>query len=140
AFMEYEFENVFANGVRMIGRSAGERGLKLIGDEGWIFIAIHGGHAKASKPSILEPLGDDARIRLGETPSHHDNFVEAVKARKQPFAHAEIGHRTASLCHLNNIAMTVGRPIKWDPAKEQIIGDEEANALLMPRMRSPWNL
>ncbi|GMU20216.1 MAG: dehydrogenase [Phycisphaerae bacterium] len=140
AFMEYEFENLYANGVRMIGRSAGQRGVKFIGDEGWLFIKIHGGGADASKPSILEPLPDDAPVQLGRTPSHHHNFIEAVKSRRQPFAHAEIGHRTASICHLNNIAMITGRPFKYDPVKERILDDNEADALLTPKMRSPWHL
>ncbi|HOB76155.1 MAG TPA: Gfo/Idh/MocA family oxidoreductase [Phycisphaerae bacterium] len=139
AFMEYEFENVYANGVRMIGRSGGDRGLKFIGDEGWLFIKIHGGQATASKPSILEPL-KNPRVDLGRTTSHHHNFVEAVKTRKQPFATAEIGHRTGSICHLNNIAMITGRPFKWDPVKERIEGDEEAAAMLTPKMRPPWHL
>ncbi len=56
------------------------------------------------------------------------------------FATAEVGHHTAAICHLNNIAMTVGRKLKFDPKTEKFDGDEEANALLAPKMRAPWNL
>jgi hypothetical protein len=55
-------------------------------------------------------------------------------------ATAEIGHRAASICHLNNIAMFVGRKLKWDPQSEQIVDDAEANRLLKPTMRSPWSI
>jgi hypothetical protein len=55
-------------------------------------------------------------------------------------ASAEVGHRTATICHLNNIAMKLGRSLQWDPVNEVVIGDEEANKLLKPDMRSPWNL
>jgi hypothetical protein len=55
-------------------------------------------------------------------------------------ATAEIGHRTASVCHLNNIAMRLGRKLKWDPVKEQFADDSEANSLITPKMRAPWKL
>ena len=140
AFMQYRFENRFANGVRLIGGEQGPRGLKFEGDEGWIFVHIHGGKLEAEPASLLqEKIGED-EIRLGRSPSHHDNFLAAVKSRKPPFASAEIGHRTASICHLNNIAMKVGRKLKWDPKTERILDDDQANGLLTPKMRPPWNL
>jgi hypothetical protein len=55
-------------------------------------------------------------------------------------ATAEIGHRTATVCHLNNIAMILGRALKWDPKAEKVVGDDQANALLTPKMREPWTL
>jgi hypothetical protein len=54
-------------------------------------------------------------------------------------AQAEYGHRTASVCHLNNIAMRLGRKLTWDPATERF-GDDEANKLITPVMRPPWRL
>jgi len=141
AFMEYEFTNTFANGLKLIGTSArGPRGVKFEGEGGWIFVHIHGGRLEASDPAILADRPADAEIKLGRSPGHHRNFLDCVKSRRQPFATAEIGHRTGSICHLNNIAMLVGRKLKWDPVKEQIIGDDEANALVTPKMRSPWRL
>ena len=50
----------------------------------------------------------------------------ASARRKRPICDVEIGHRSVTVCHLGNIAYWLGRPIKWDPAKEEIIGDEEA--------------
>jgi hypothetical protein len=71
---------------------------------------------------------------------HPRNFLDSVRSRKPPVAPAEVGHRTASICHLNNIAMRVGRKLKWDPQKEQFMGDDEANSLITPTMRAPWSL
>ncbi|MFT7633975.1 MAG: hypothetical protein ACI87E_005034 [Mariniblastus sp.] len=55
-------------------------------------------------------------------------------------ATAEIGHRTATICHLNNIAMRVGRKLKWNPVSEAMIDDPEAGKLLVPPMRVPWTV
>jgi len=141
AFFDYEFENVYANGVRMIGTTQGPRGLKFEGSEGWIFIHVHGGKLEAEPASLLkEKTWPNKKIDLGRASSHQQNFLDAIKTGKAPFATAEIGHRTATICHLNNIGMVVGRDLKWDPKKEQIIGDEEASKLLTPKMRAPWHL
>ncbi len=140
AFMEYRFENRFANGVTMIGASEGQRGLKLEGDNGWIFIHIHGGKLEASDPEILQEKIDDQEIQVGRSPGHYENFIHCVKTRHQPVATAEIGHRTATICHLNNIAMLLGgKRFRWDPGIEKSDSDQ-VNALLSPRMRSPWHL
>lgn len=144
-FWDYRFENVYANGVRMIGEAKDPRGLKFEGQDGWIFIHIHGAKLESSDPTLIdetamkkikEPAG---KIELGRTDGHHRNFIDAVKSRKQPFASAEVGHRTASLCHLNNIAMLTGKRFKWDPKKETADSDA-VNALLAPKMRAPWHL
>ena len=73
-------------------------------------------------------------------PDHVRNFLNAVKARKDPIAPVEIGHRTASLCHLGNIAIRLMRKLQWDPEKEQFVGDAEANSMLARPLRAPWHL
>ena len=52
----------------------------------------------------------------------------------------EIGHRSATVCHLGNIAVRTGRKITWDPAKEQIVGDTEAAKWTTKEYRAPWKL
>ena len=66
--------------------------------------------------------------------------MEAVKTRREPMASVEIGHRTATLCQLANIAMLTGQKLKWDPKQERLLGDSETSRLLTPPMRSPWSL
>lgn len=140
AFMKYQFECKYANGVRLVGSSKKPRGLKFEGSDGWIFIHIHGGRLEAEPKSLLEESIGPNEIHLGRSPGHQWNFLDAVKKRTQPTAPAEVGHRTATICHLVNIAMLTGRRLKWDPQREQIIGDPEANSMLGRPMRSPWHL
>ena len=59
-------------------------------------------------------------------PGHHENFLSCIRTGQQPHADVEIGHLTASLCHLGNIATRVGRVIHFDPAKEEVTGDSDA--------------
>jgi hypothetical protein len=63
-----------------------------------------------------------------------------MRSRKDPIAKVETGHSSANICHLGNMAMLLHRKIRWDPAKEQIIGDDEAAAMLSRPMRAPWTL
>ena len=107
---------------------------------GWIFIHIHGGRLKASNPSLLTSSIGPREIHTRYSPGHHQDFLNAVRNRSETMATAEIGHRTATLCHLLNIGMLLDRPLKWDPEKEQVTNDDEANRLLSPSMRRPWQL
>ena len=139
-FMEYQFECRYANGVRLIGGSEGKRGLKFEGTDGWIFVHIHGGRLEAEPASLLKEFIGPDEIHLGRSPGHHRDFLNAVKMRSQPVAPSEVGHRTASICHLLNIAMLTGGKIKWDPDNEQIINNTSANRMLTRPMRNPWCL
>ena len=67
-------------------------------------------------------------------------FVEAIKTRRKTGGSAEAAHRAACIMHLANISIRVGRKIKYDPVKEEIVGDEEANRLVNQPMRAPWHL
>jgi predicted dehydrogenase len=152
-FWDYEFTNTYANGLKLVGTTAGPRGVKFEGTEGWIFIHVHGGALEASDKAILKSKIGDSEIQLGRAPGydpnknnhnlhgrHRRSFLDSVKSRKQPTAPVEVGHHTGAICHLNNIAMITGRRITFDPAKCQIEGDDEANKLLTPVMRAPWTL
>jgi predicted dehydrogenase len=71
-------------------------------------------------------------------PSHHQNFLDGIRTGQKPNADIEIGHLTASLCHLGNIATRVGRAIHFDPAAEKILGDDEAATMLRRTYRDHW--
>ena len=140
AYMDYVFVNIYDDGLKMIGATKGPRGVKFEGDEGWIFIHVHGQKVEASDPRILESKIGNREIQLGRSPGHHRNFADCVKSREDTMATAEVGHRTGTICHLNNISMKLRRPIQWDPVNEVVINDDEANALLGPQMREPWSI
>jgi myo-inositol 2-dehydrogenase/D-chiro-inositol 1-dehydrogenase len=64
----------------------------------------------------------------------------AIRTRQQPGGNADSSHRSATLFHLGNVAIRVGRKLKWDPVAQKVIGDEEANRLVDIPMRAPWHL
>jgi len=69
---------------------------------------------------------------------HVRNFLDCVKSRKRPNADIEVGHHTNTVCRLGNIAYRVGRTLRWDAGKQQIIGDPQASKLALGTYRSPW--
>jgi hypothetical protein len=83
---------------------------------------------------------DREKVTAMEKPEPLISFAEAVKTRKEAGGDVETSHRAATLLHLANIAIRTGRKIKYDPVKEQVIGDEEANRLVNQPMRAPWHL
>ncbi len=75
---------------------------------------------------------------------HMGSFIHAVRTREDPSSPVESGHRTASLAHLGNISMLLGRKLRWDPAKEEFLTsdgrrDDEANRMTWRPYRAPWN-
>jgi predicted dehydrogenase len=113
-----------------------QHGVKFTGRDGWIWVTR--GKLEASDPELLtEPLPSDAE-RLYVSDDHMGNFFDCVRSRKAPICDAEVGHRSASICHLGVIAMRLGRKLKWDPEREQFADDAEANQWVAREMRKPW--
>ena len=71
---------------------------------------------------------------------HLQNWLECIKSRQLPNADVEIGHRSISIAHLANITRKLNRQLKWDPAKEEFVGDEEANRLVSRPRRAGFEL
>ncbi len=74
------------------------------------------------------------------TDEHHNNWLDSIRTRKPCAADIETGHRSATICHLGNIAMRLGRPLQWDPEKEEFVGDAAANLMKDKPFRAPWRL
>jgi len=146
----FEITYKYANGAQVTCMAKGENGVLFTGKtperrrQGppptapWIF--VDRGHIHASDERMLvEPLGSNA-TRLYVSNDHMGNWLECIRSRKRPICDIEIGHRSVTVCHLGNIALKLKRKLKWDPAKEEFDGDDEANGLLSREMRSPWKL
>lgn len=120
---------VFANGVRMYhgGSKAGIHTFR--GTEG----EICQDDVHRTPPSIAIA---NYRGRGGIC----GDFLYCVRTRQRPFRDIAVAHRTVTVCHLGNIAYWLNRPIRWDPVKEEIVGDEEASRWLSRPMRAPWHL
>ncbi|MEK7677275.1 MAG: Gfo/Idh/MocA family oxidoreductase [Verrucomicrobiota bacterium] len=137
AAAEYEVKFKYANGVAMTATNRAPNGVKFDGSDGWIFVSR--GEIKASKPELLEESLPAGAVRLYKSDNHMGNFFECIRSRQAPICEAEIGHRSISVAHLGVISVRLGRPLKWDPAKEEFVGDNEANKWLSREMRKPYD-
>ena len=92
-----------------------------------------------SKPAdlVTEYFEEHEDLKL---PSHVSNWLECIPTGKRPIGDIESGHRSASICHLLNIARYLGRSLKWDPEKEVFLGDDEANTWLSRKHRKGFEL
>jgi predicted dehydrogenase len=153
AFSEYEVHYTWANGVSqvvkttlddnifggVVNKEGQHNGVRFDGSDGWIW--VNRGDLSASDDALLTtPLADSA-LHLDVSTDHMGNFFDSVHSRKDPVCPAEVGHRSASVCHLGVIALRLGRKLRWDPADEQFIGDSaaDANAYLSREMRAPYD-
>jgi predicted dehydrogenase len=151
----FRTEAMYANGVHMIVSGEYPNGIKFIGTDGWIFVSRGNEAVTASDPAarlkdsralaasdpkiITSVIGPD-EVHLYESTSHHGNWLECVKSRRQPIAPVEIAHRSCSACLLHHIAMKTGRKLHWDPQRERFKNDDEANAMLSRPQRPPYGL
>jgi len=114
-----------------------QHGVKFEGADGWIWVTR--GSIEASNPEFLTtPLAVDA-TRLYVSNDHMGNFFDCIRTRKAPICEAEIGHRSASLCHLGVLSLRLGRKLQWNPETEQFVGDDDANHWLRRELRKPWS-
>jgi predicted dehydrogenase len=128
----------YANGLTVVCGQKYKDNLKFIGEKGTIVVD--------RKKLVVTPeeLLKDTAVKDYEAKfndgAHKSNWLECVKSRAKPNADVAIGHRSATVCHLANIAVRTGRAIRWDPAGEQIVGDRDAAAQLTRTYRKPYEL
>ena len=85
------------------------------------------------------PLPED-RVKLYASNNHMGNFIDCVRSRQTPISDVVSQHRSVSACHLANISLRLGRKLNWDAAKEEFVGDSEANAMLSRPQRAPYTI
>jgi len=137
---DYDVTFRYANGVVMTCKP-GNPSIKFIGTDGWVGNTGWRAKLQASSPDILESKIGPNEIHLYTNPKgEHDDFLRCVKSRQDPYFPVDIGHRVSTICHLANIAIKLGRKLKWDPAKEQFVGDPAATAMMDRPRREPWQL
>jgi len=128
----------YANGVTVKTGGGSVCGGIFIGDEGKITIGCN--TYESDPPEIArEPIGE-SEIHLPVSDNHMQNWFDCIRSREKPIADVEIGHRSAIVCHLGNIARWVGRKLRWDPETETFPGDDEANSYLERPRRKPYEL
>jgi predicted dehydrogenase len=137
---EYQLRYQYASGVEMFVASGGVA-LRFEGTDGWIGNNGWVGPLEASSKAILDTVIGPNELHLYTCPAgEHRNFLDCVKSRKDPYFPAEIGHRCCSVMHVGNIAIQLGRTLRWDPARERFADDDTANRMLSRSMREPWRL
>ncbi len=131
------------NDVEMIITSEGDNGILFEGTEGRFFVNRGKIAGKPVEELKDKPLPEDAieKVYGGKVSANHTaNFIEGMKSRKQPISDVWSHNRMLEICHLSNIAMRLGRELKWDPAKREIIGDTQANSFLARENRKGFEI
>jgi predicted dehydrogenase len=132
-FLTYKYKN---NIVMTHEKWEWNNAVLFTGKEGEIRIAR--GKLETTPASVKDkPIGDSQK-HVYKSENHYKDFLNAMRKRTKPICDVEIGHRTATVCNLGNIAYQVKRPLKWDPKKEMFKEDAEANALLGRPMLNEW--
>ena len=136
----FRIEYTYASGVKVIcaDEQKTKSGLVFEGTDGWVYVTR--GRIDAEPKSLLQETIGPGETKLYVSNNHKGNFYECVKSRAETIAPAEVGHRSCTVCLLGDIAMRLGRKLRWDPAQEQFIDDAQANRMLSRPMRAPWNL
>lgn len=130
-------------GVEMLIKSDGDNGILFEGTKGRFFVNRGKIVGKPVEDLEASPLPDGAieDVYGGEvTRNHVVNFVNAMQSRKQPISDVWSHNRMLEICHLANIAMRLDRALKWDPAKREIIGDEQANSFMSRESRKGYEI
>ena len=151
--VEYEYPNNdtaegfvagYANGVKLVLSCGGWRGtcgVRYEGTGGWVSVADGYTSPDVSSPSLLRDsskLLQDYMAQNQRPMNHMRDFLDCVRTRRPPVAHAEVAHRSMTTCHAANICMLLKRNLKWNPTNEEFINDLEANRLRSRAMREPW--
>jgi predicted dehydrogenase len=136
----FRIEYTYANGVKLTCADEGKvkGGVTFEGDKGRVWVTR--GRIDAEPKSILQETIGAGETKLYVSNNHKGNFYECIKSRKETIAPVEIGHRSCTACLLGDIAMRLGRKLRWDPAQEQFLNDDAANEMLSRPMRAPWRL
>jgi predicted dehydrogenase len=139
---KYRVEMKYPDGINVTmagGYDDIKAGTKWIGQDGWV--RVDRGVFEASKDEwrdIKELPDSEAKIKLYHSTNHYRNFIDCVKSRRPTIAPADVAHHSATPGHLGYISMMVGRKLRWDAAKEEIVDDPTASMLMWRLFRPPY--
>lgn len=133
---------IYENGTRinhkLWGGKGDENAVQFIGTEGKIEVSRSFLRTFPNKKLAKQEVKDtDERVYYSD--NHYQDWVDAMKTRTRPNCDVEIGHSTAALCNVANIAYELQRPLLWDAEKEQFTGDDFANMKLDRPYRGKWD-
>ncbi len=133
----------YANGVVVYGKPYPDEpvgrngGACFVGTDGWI--AVDRDSLISDPPNIVrEPLHPN-EVHLYRNTGHSNNFLDCVRTRQRTICNEDIAHHSANAVLLGGLVKELKRPLRWDPAAERFVNDEEANRMLSMAKRAPWN-
>ncbi len=115
-----------------------KQGCRFIGDKGYVH--VNRGGIRAEPRSLLKVAIKPDEEHLYVSNSHHGNFLECIRTRRDPVAPVEAGHAATTLTIIGDLATRAGRKLTWDWEAERFVGDEGTSRFLSRPMRSPWCL
>jgi predicted dehydrogenase len=113
-------------------------GTTFHGTEGWV--SVRRGALHVSDEKLRRIKLKDSDTHLHESKSHLGNFYDCMRTRKKPLSPIEAAVQSDLISHLSNAVVRLNKPIKWDPKKERIIGDDAAAKSLNRKLRAPWTV
>jgi len=150
----YHVEMTYPNGVLVVMDNTYPNGIRFEGTDGWVFCARGSAQVTASDPGAAAQKDPQTRPLDASSPAilsapyrpgakrwppsddHYLNWLEAVASRKEPIAPVDQAARSLEACAAAWIGMKLGRKLRWDPKREQFVGDAEANAMCARKPRS----
>lgn len=137
--IDYSILSTYADGYTVSISNKNAMGVKWIGEDGWIYVKR--GKIDASNRQWITESFDRGPVKAYASRSHYENFIEGVLTRKECICPAETAHRSITPGHLGYVSDALGRALEWDPAKEVVVGDAEADKLLKTiDYRGEWKL
>ena len=138
---KYRIECKYPNNIDFViagGYGDIQGGAKWIGPNGWV--QVDRGNFKASNTDWIREIQQldkkgELKVPVYKSENHHKNFLDCIKSRKRTITPVEIAHRSQTPGHLGYIAAVTGRKLKWDTAKQVIVGDPEASKMIMKKFR-----
>lgn len=140
----------FSNGVELMIRDEPSNGIWIEGEEAEIFVSrseLKDIRGEAVAQLQANPIPEEVMLKLAkgkrlgpQVGAHMRNFLECIEDRSTPISDVHTHHRAMTTCHLANIAIRLGRPIKWDPETEQVVDDDEAAGFVSRPQRHGYEI
>ncbi|MFP4190919.1 MAG: Gfo/Idh/MocA family protein [Candidatus Hydrogenedentota bacterium] len=134
----YTVDSVYPNGVTVNMSDSNPMGARFEGTNGWV--RVDRGHFSASEDEWTADDFDAGPIQVYRSNDHRGNFIDCVKSRQRTICPPGVSYRSCTPGWLAYASMFTDRKVKWDPAREQIIDDDEAAEYLKFNPRGDWSL
>ena len=135
--VDWDVRGRYASGVEFTLKTGSDK-TTFVGTKGWI--AASRGGISAEPESLLKVKIKPDELHLLQDNHHYRDFLDCVLTRRTPVSNIDSAAQSDFMSHLGDIAIRTGRKIKWDPAKETIVGDEAAVRMMRRAMRAPWTV